>query len=192
MNKSESLLPLIMEATTKDQAVDALIKVTEALHLSQNYFFLVELRDSMTEYKSKFRDITERYRQIPTPRQYYQLHELRMELSFLSRDFADAFAFEVNKAKIFHEERKTEARATGILELRESKEFQERIKATSPSALRDMVGASGVYQEYISLAAVSYGLYQEFHKVGDSMKLFSDSLASECRESQHLEHKDAK
>lgn len=115
-----------------------------------------------------------------------------MELSFLSRDFADNLAFEVNKAKIFHEERKTEARAAGILELKENNEFQKQLKTTSASGLRDMVGASGIYQEYIALAAVSYGLYQEFHKIGDSMKLFNDALASECREMQFIEQKDTK
>jgi hypothetical protein len=192
MNKSETLVPLIMGANTQEQAVGALVKVTEALHLSQNFYFLVDLKDRMNEYKARYRELSNRYNAIPTPRTYQSLHDLRMELSFLSRDFADEFAFEVNKSKIFHEERKTEARATGMLELKESKEFQERIKATSASALREMVGASGVYQEYISLASVSYGLYQEFHKVGDSMKLFSDSLASECREAQWQNQKDAK
>jgi len=192
MNKSASLLPVIIAADTEDKAIQALIEVTEALHLSQNFYFLVELKDRMNEYKQKYKDLTERYRSIPTPRPYQSLHELRMELSFLSRDFADEFAFEINKAKIFHEERKTEARATGMLELRDNKEFQQKLKATSASALREMVGASGVYQEYIALAAVSYGLYQEFHKVGDSMKLFNDSLASECREVQYHDLKDAK
>ena len=192
MNKSESLLPEIMAADTKDKAIKALISVTEALHLSQNYYFLAEVKDNMNEYKIRYRKLTDRYKSIPTPRSYQALHELRMELSFLSRDFADEFAFEINKAKIFHEERKTEARASGILELKADKGFQEKLKATSASALRDMVGASGIYQEYIALAAVSYGLYQEFHKVGDSMKMFNDSLASECREAQYTEQKDAK
>jgi hypothetical protein len=66
------------------------------------------------------------------------------------------------------------------------------MKASSASALRELVGASGVYQEYISLASVSYGLYQEFHKVGDSIKMFSDALASECREVQYHDLKDVK
>ena len=115
-----------------------------------------------------------------------------MELSFLSRDFSDDLSFEVNKSKIYHEERKTEARASGMIELASDAEFQSKMKASSASALRELVGASGVYQEYISLASVSYGLYQEFHKTGDSIKMFSDALASECREVQYHDFKDAK
>ena len=192
MKKSESLIPEIISADTKEKAVHALISITEALHLSQNFFFLAELKDNIDEYKLRYRKLTDRYKSIPTPRSYQELHELRMELSFLSRDFADEFAFEVNKAKIFHEEGKTVARAAGILELKDDSKFQEQLKTTSASGLRDMVGASGTYQEFTALAAVSYGLYQEFHKVGDSMKMFNDSLASECREAQYTEQKDAK
>lgn len=192
MNKSEKLIPIIIEATDQVKAVEALVKVVETLHLSQNYFHLVDLKDRLDDFKKKFKSITDRYKQIPTPRPYNSLHELRMELSFLSRDFADELAFEVNKSKIYHEERKTEARATGMMELAENKDFQSKMKASSTSALRELVGASGVYQEFISLASVSYGLYQEFHKVGDSMKLFNDALASECREVQYHDLKDAK
>lgn len=192
MNKSEKLIPIILEANTQEKAIEALVEVVETLHLSQNYFHLVDLKDTLESYKFKFKSISDRYRQIPTPRPYNSLHELRMELSFLSRDFSDDLAFEVNKSKIFHEERKTEARATGMLELADNKDFQSKMKASSASALRELVGASGVYQEYISLASVSYGLYQEFHKVGDSIKMFSDALASECREVQYHELKDVK
>jgi hypothetical protein len=192
MNKSEKLIPIILQANTQEKAIEALVEVVETLHLSQNYFHLVELKDRLEEYKTKFKSITDRYRQIPLPRPYNSLHELRMELSFLSRDFSDDLAFEVNKSKIFHEERKTEARATGMLELADNKDFQSKMKASSASALRELVGASGVYQEYISLASVSYGLYQEFHKVGDSIKMFSDALASECREVQYHDLKDVK
>jgi len=192
MKKSEDLLPIIQKASTREEAIEALNEVVQVLHLSQNYFHLMDLKRIMHEHKASFTAITNRYRSIPTPRPYNSLHELRMELSFLSRDFADNLAFEVNKAKIFHEERKTEARAAGILELKDNTEFQSKLKTTSASGLRDMVGAAGIYQEYIALAAVSYGLYQEFHKVGDSMKLFNDALASECREMQFIEQRDIK
>ena len=192
MKKSEDLLPIIQKATTREEAIEALNNVVEVLHLSQNYFHLMELKKTMKEHKDSFKVITDRYRSIPVPRPYNSLHELRMELSFLSRDFADSLAFEVNKAKIYHEEGKTVARAAGILELKDDSKFQEQLKTTSASGLRDMVGASGTYQEFTALAAVSYGLYQEFHKVGDSMKMFNDALASECREMQFIEQRDIK
>jgi hypothetical protein len=147
----------------------------------------------MEKFKRKFKEITDRYKEIPVPRPYTSLHELRVELTFLSRDFTDKLAFEVNKCKIFHEERKTEARAMGILDLKEDKEFQKKFdKSLSATAIREMVGASGVYQEYINLAGYSYGLYQEYHRVSDTMKLFNDALASECREAQWHDQKDAK
>jgi|31_taG_2_1085359.scaffolds.fasta_scaffold00179_22 inorganic pyrophosphatase len=192
MNKAKELLPNIIEANDEKGAVEVLVKVAEVLHLSQNYSHLVELKDTMEELKGKFKNISDRYREIPTPRPYNSLHELRMELSFLFRDFTDALAFEINKSKIFHEERKTEARAIAMIELKNDADFQKKIKATSTSALRDIIGASSSYQEFITLASFSYGLYQEYQKMSDAMKMLNDSLASECREAQYNDLKDAK
>ena len=192
MNKAKDLVPLIVGATDEKAAVNVLVKVAETLHLSQNYTHLVTLKDTMEEYKEKFKEISNRYRQIPTPRPYNSLHELRMELSFVFRDFTDDLAFEINKSKIFHEERKTEARAIAMVELKNDPDFQKQIKATSTSALRDIIGASSSYQEFITLASFSYGLYQEYQKMSDAMKMLNDSLASECREAQYHDLKDAK
>jgi hypothetical protein len=192
MNKAEELIQPIIEATDEKGAIDVLVKVAETLHLSQNYSHLVTLKDSMEEFKDKFKGLSDRYRQIPTPRPYNSLHELRMELSFLFRDFTDGLAFEINKSKIYHEERKTEARAIAMVELKEDPEFQKKIKATSTSALRDILGASNSYKEFITLSSFSYGLYQEYQKMSDAMKMLNDALASECREAQYHDLKDAK
>lgn len=192
MNKAKDLVPLIVEAANEKEAINVLVKVAETLHLSQNYTHLVTLKDTMEEYKEKFKEISDRYRQIPTPRPYNSLHELRMELSFVFRDFTDDLAFEINKSKIFHEERKTEARAIAMVELKNDPDFQKQIKATSTSALRDIIGASSSYQEFITLASFSYGLYQEYQKMSDAMKMLTDALASECREAQYHDLKDAK
>lgn len=192
MNKSKDLVPFIIEASDEKGAVDVLVKIAETLHISQNYTHLVTIKDSMDEYKTKFRELSNRYSSIPVPRPYNSLHELRVELSFLFRDFTDDLAFEINKSKIFHEERKTEARAIAMIELKEDQDFQKKIKATSTSALRDIIGASSSYQEFITLASFSYGLYQEYQKMSDAIKMFNDSLASECREAQYHDLKDAK
>lgn len=193
MNKAQELIEPIIQATDEDSAIKVLIKITEVLHLSQNYYHLVSLKDKMENFKSEFKKITDRYKEIPTPRSYGALHELRVELSFLSRDFTDELAFEINKSKIFHEERKTEARAAGILELKSDNDFKQKFeKSLSATTIRELVGASDVYQEYINLAGYSYGLYQEYHRVSDTIKLFNDALASECREAQWHDQKDAK
>jgi hypothetical protein len=193
MDKAKEFIEPIIGANDEDSAVEVLVDITEKLHLSRNYFHLVSLKDKMEESKEKFKEITDRYKKIPVPRSYTSLHELRVELSFLSRDFTDELAFEINKCKIFHEERKTEARAAGILDLKEDKEFNEKFdRKLSATAIRELVGASDVYQEYINLASYSYGLYQEYHKISDTMKLFNDALASECREAQWHNQKDAK
>lgn len=193
MNKSEKLIPLIIEATDENSAVKALIETLDILHLSQNYSHLSDLKNRMEKFKEEFKEVTDRYKKIPIPRPYNSLHDLRVELSFIFRDFTDELAFEINKSKIFHEERKTEARAAGILELKGDEDFKSNFtKSLSVTSIREMVGASNSYQEYINLVSYSYGLYQEYHKISDTIKLFNDALASECRESQYHNQKDVK
>lgn len=191
MEKSAALIPLIIGADNEDKAIDVLNKTVEALHLSQSYYHLVELKDSLDGFQQRFKDIRNRVKALPTPRAYQHLHELRMELNFLHMEANDELAFEINKSKIFHEERKTVIRAESMEDLAKDEEFQKTIKAKSPSALRDVVGASSIYKQYASMASVSYGLYSEFHKMMESIKLLTDSLASECKHALHVEQKDA-
>lgn len=190
MEKSAALIPLIIEADTEEKAIDVLNQTVEALHLSQNYYHLVDLKDSLDGFQKRFRDIKDRVKALPVPRSYQDLHTMRMELNFLHMEANDELAFEINKAKIFNEERKTVIRAESMEDLARDEEFQKTIKAKSPSALRDVVGASNIYKQYASMASVSYGLYSEFHKMMESIKLLTDSLASECKHALHVEQKD--
>ena len=146
----------------------------------------------MTEHQQRFKEIWQDYKSIPQPRTYEQLHQIRIEVGFLHTQVNDDLAFEVNKSKIYHEERKSEAREAAMLGLKEDKDFQSKIKTTSASALRDMLGASPVYQEFVTLASMSYGLYQEFLKLMESLKMLNDSVASECRYAQDIEKTDRK
>lgn len=190
MEKSASLIPLILGADTEEKAIDVLNKTVEALHLSQNYYHLVEIEDSLKSFQNRFKEIGNRIKNLPVPRSYHDLHELRLELNFLHMELNDELAFEVNKSKIFHEERKTVIRAESMTDLAGNKDFQSKIKATSASALRDIVGASDIYKEYASMASVSYGSYIEFQKLMESIKLLTDSLASECKHAMYIEQKD--
>jgi hypothetical protein len=193
MEKAKEFIKPIIEASDKDSAVKVINGIARKLHLFRNYDHLVNLKDRMDDFKLEFKEIEKRYKNMTIPRLYPSLHELRVELSFLSLYFTDELSFEINKCKIFHEERKTEARAEGILDLKEDEEFNKRFdKKLSATAIRELVGASNVYQEFINLTSYSYGLYQEFHKISDAMKLFNDALASECRDAQYHNQKDAK
>lgn len=192
MKKGKDLLPIIMSATTEEEAAKALILTVETLHLSQNYYHLKSLKDQLDEYQEKFKGIIDSYKGLGAVRDYDQLHGIRLELNFLYQEINDELGFEINKAKIFNEERKTVVRAEAMRELKNDAEFQKDIKATSASALRDIVGAATVYQEYTTMAALAYGMYSEFHKLMDSIKMSTDSMASECRQAQYVDQKDVK
>lgn len=183
-----------MAASTQEEAIGALIEIAETMHLTQNYSHLIGLKDQLDSYENKFKDIIKQYNTIRYSgvRDYDQLHNIRLELNFLYQELNDELGFEINKAKILNEEKKTVIRAEAMRDLKNDPEFQKDIKATSASALRDLVGAASVYQEYVSMASVAYGMYSEFHKLMDAIKMMTDSLASECRQAQYVEQKDVK
>lgn len=192
MKKAKDLIPHILSAKTEDDAINVLNKTVEMLHLSQNYYHLKTLKDRLDEYQNDFRALRNKYVDLGEVKFYKDLIEIRFELNFLYQEINDELGFEINKAKIFNEERKTVVRAEAMRSLKSDEEFQKEIKATSASALRDIVGASAVYQEYTTMASMAYGMYSEFHKLMEAIKVTTDSLASECRQAQHIEHKDMK
>lgn len=189
-NKARELLPKIVNASTNTEAIETLHFILEALHLSNNYTDLVKVRDGLAEEKQNYVDITNSYNQ--SEQSIEDMMKCRKDLNFLYRDISDKFSYVVNKNKIFFEEQKTSVRAEAMKNLKENAEAQEIFKTKSTSGLRDIVGFDGVYQEYISNAAISYGLYQELSSVLNSIRMFIDLVASQIKHEQLILQKDVK
>src|SRR5690606_27246929 len=147
-----------------------------ALYLTNNYTQLVHLKDSLNSYEKHYREISDAYRSLVSPRRFEDVHGIRVDLNFLYRDIVDELDFEINRLKIYYEEIKTSVRAESMLSLKEDEDFQSKIKANSTSALRDIVGADNSYKEFVSLASISYGLYQNLRDLLNSIRLMTDSL----------------
>lgn len=188
--KAGELIPKIIAATTKEKAIEVLNDTLEALYLKNDYTQLVYLKDTLNEYEDKYKETSYKYRELETPRRFQDVHNIRMDLNFLYRDIVDELDFEINRLKIYYEEVKTSVRSSSMLSLREDEEFQSKIKATSTSALRDVVGASGEYKEYISLASISYGLFQNLRDLLNSIRMMTDSLASESGYLKRIESRE--
>jgi hypothetical protein len=188
--KAGELIPKIISADTKEKAIEVLNDTLEALYLTTDYTELVHLKDVLNGYEKQYKEISDRYRSLDSPRRFENVHGIRVDLNFLYRDIVDELDFSINKNKIYYEERKTIVRSSSILELREDSEFQERIKATSTSALRDVMGESGSYKKYVSLASISYGLYQNLRDLLNSIRLMTDSLASESSYLKNIERRE--
>ena len=190
MSKAKDLLPKIIEATTKTQAIEALHEVLEALHLSDNYTNLVKTRDGLSDEKEKFVQMTDDYDK--SQKTLEDMIDIRTKLNFLYRDVSDKFSYVINKNKIFFEEQKTSVRAEAMRNLKENEEAQTIFKTKSTSRLRDIVGFDTKYQEYISNASISYGLYQELNSVLNSIRMFIDLISSTIKNEQIILQKDVK
>lgn len=190
MSKAKSLLPKIIEATNNQEAIKVLNDVLQALYLTNNYTDIVKLKDDLEEQKVKYNRITNEYdngeKNLPN------MIETRTRLNFLYRDISDKFTFDINRLKIFFEEQKTVVRGQSMKNLRADVEVQEMFKATSTSALRDIVGISSKYEEFVANASISYGLWQELNNILNSIRMFIDLLASSIKNEQLILQKDVK
>lgn len=192
--KSGDLLPHIIEANDRDGAISVLNMVLEYLHLSSGYTTLVGLRDRMIEFQGQYESVVNRYRSLSFPREYKDLAEIRDDLAFLYRDIQDELSFEINKAKAHGDEAKTAVRADSVISAKENAKLREINggKPLSISALDRLYGVSEEYREYLNIYAISYGLYQSLMSLLTSIRLTSDSVASQCSYALHVLQKDAK
>lgn len=193
--KSADLIPLIVKASDEASAIDVLHKTLEYLHLSSDYTTLVALKDRMSEFQSVYDGIVERYKSLSFPREYKDLAETRDELAFLYRDIQDELSFEINKLKIYWgEDAKTSVRAESMLSSKENEALKKANngKDLSLSSLEKVYGAADEYKEFMNLYSVAYGLYHGLLNLLASIRLTSDSVASQAAHALTVLQKDVK
>lgn len=188
--KSQELIPKIISAKTDDDAIAILYETLNALYLTSDYTDIVALKDKLEEHKAEFKRITNEFRE--EEHDYDSVIKYRTDLNFLYRDIQDQLTFDVNRLKIHYEEYKTVQRFESMSSLKDNEEISGKFKAKSASAIRDIIGGDSGYKEYVSLASISYGLWQELGKVLESIRLFTDTLASMAKREMTIDIKDAK
>jgi len=179
MKKSKILIPMIQNASSTDEAIQVIIKTLELLDLSVEYSTLKERKELLETFRDEFKEVELSYRELGAPRAFNDIHEIRLELSYLYTRMSDELTYDVNRYKVYWEEFKTVARANSMLELAQDKEIQGKIKATSTSALRDIYGASDKMVEYTQMYSMAYGLWKELDSLATSITNLANAIAAE-------------
>lgn len=190
MDRAKEIVDLIIKSSTETEAVKTLSKTLELLYLSSNYTDLVKLKNRLEEFKERFKKVSEEYKHCD--KSYSNLDYYKMEFNFLYRDINDELTFDIDRLKIFYEEKKTVQRFDSMSKLQEDDEVQGKFKAKSASALRDIVGGDPSYREFTALISMSYGMWSELRRLLESVKLFSDTIASQIRAELLIINKDQK
>jgi len=190
--KAEPLVSKIIAATTREQAVEVLNDTLESLHLTSNYTTLVHLKDELASFAAQYKEVSDHYRELAFPREYDDLHQLRIDLNFIYRDITDALSFEINKLYMYYRERKTVTRADSIMNLRNNEDFQSVFKTKSASAIRDYMGFDPTYNEWTTCNALAYGLYKQLESTLNSIRQMIDLIAAESKRALIIATKDAK
>jgi len=182
-NKSAALIPRIIEAKTQEDSIEILNDVLDILYISTSYTRMTELRDKLKEFQEEFKKERTGLDLEDTFYEYEFLNHKRIRLSFLYTKIHDELSAVINANKIFYEEVKTTRRAEALQNLKGS-EVATNMKATSASALRELLGADKSYAQYANEYAIAYGNYKSLDTLLTSIKLVIDALAS--REKREL------
>lgn len=185
--KAKDLIPKIIGSKTKEDAIGVLNETLKALHLSSDYTELVKLKDQIDEFQKQFKQIESNLKELAFPRDYEDLAEIREQLAFLYRDVSDNLSFEINSAKtLYAEDKRTLVKAQAI------KQVKQLDKSLSDTGAHQIYGDTDIYQQYLNYYHMSYGLYKELHNLLESIKLLSDSVASQASHSLHVLKRDVK
>lgn len=189
MKKAAELVPLIINAKTKEEAIAAIRKTMELLNLTSDYVILNSLKTELEQFEVQYGEIERRYRELAVPRSYEDVHSIRVDLNFLYRDVSDRLSFDVNKNKAYWEECRTAVRGEAMLDLNAQEDLPMK---KSVSALENLWGTSSKYKEYMVNFSMAYGMYKNLDTLLNSMKAFIDALSSEERHILTILSKDPK
>lgn len=187
--KATGLIDKIIKAKDRDSGLEALNDILEALYLSNSYTEMVRLRDELEAFQKEFRVISSKLEK--TVEDYDDLSEIRVKLNFLYRDIMEDLSSDINFHKIFYEEAKTVRRAKGLKELKGSETAQD-FKANSTSALREILGDSKTYQEYVAEYAIAYSNWKTLDNLLNSIRMTVDAVASREKKELLIEQKKAR
>jgi len=185
---AKQLVDKIVECTDQLCAVDIIKEVISNLKVSRNYQRMVEVEGGIRELEKAFSELQEEFHRMELPRQYNLVQEARTKANFIYRELVDHYVHEVNRVKMLLEESKTIERAKALEYLKESSTFGSIAKST----LRDYLGASPNYEEWIRDYSMAYANYQYLAKVLESVRIFTDTCASELRGLGVVEKTDVK
>ncbi len=184
--KASELLDKIVLATDQGQALIVLNNILSELYLTSDYTFLVGLKDRLNVFQDDFRKLCSAY--TASGKSYHEIDEIRTNCAFLYREINDDLSFDIDRLKIMHENDKTVRRYDAMVNMKDDPNF----KSKSASAVREIIGGDPGYREYVSLSSMSYGLWKEKSGLMDSIKLFTDALASRAKKEFQIETQDVK
>jgi len=190
MSKAKEIIERIVVAKDFGEAKAIVIDLMTELNMREDYSALMYQHNALKGFQSDFKELQDSYIALGDIKNYSAVNTVRTNCSFLYREISDALSSKVNFAKKFHEEGKTVSRAKARQDLisKEEKDAKKR----SETLIREYIGESDVYDEWVKLNAMAYANYQELISLLESIRLFSDALASESRGLYMIESKDVK
>jgi hypothetical protein len=186
--KSQQIIDSIKKANNKEQAVSVIKSIIEALDMTQEAQTLNRIHSELQVCGEEFTELEQKYKALEVPREYSEVQELRTQANFLYRKIVDEYVHTTTRLRTLYEEQKTTERNVAMKYLKNSPEHSDVPK----SSLRDYLGAAPNYKEWMVEYAMARGNYDLINKLLESIRLFTDSLASELKGLHTVNVKDVK
>lgn len=190
--KSEDLIPQIIEAKDKSDAVEVMKNVLNILNFSNEYAEISKLANELEEDKDYFTALTDSIEDCKGD--IHKLFDMKLKLNYFYRDTGDKYKFKAHQWKIFWQEVKTQRRAEAMANIKENPDILESmsIKSASASALREIIGADAGYQEFIKTYPLAEGFQKSVDNFLDVIYQFTNTVASMIAFEKNVEMKDQK
>lgn len=192
MQKSKKYLGKIISAVTEEEAVEILTQLSKELGIGQSYGKLLHLKERLDLHKLAFKEIEKSLEEESVPTSDF-LKNLRQEAIHCYQELSDELTFDINRLKIaYGEDRKSEVRGEILVALNADEDFKATNKAKSLSALKEIYSVHDSYKEWLTCAAMSYGLWNDLRETLKYINFFIDLLASKVRNEQTIDRMDFK
>lgn len=131
----------------------------------------------------------------------YQATEIgysdRDQLQFWRKDLVHIYAALADRSSTIHSEKIRQERRKDIVRAEEFQRIEDECKASegknkSATAITNEIGATEAYKTWSEAFSVSYGRWQQFTDLQDSVKLTIDSISSHLRGIQTTDYLDPK
>ena len=179
--KAAILIDEIVSAKNRDEGIEVLHNILEALHLSQSYTKMVSISDELIKFSAKVKQIEDKI--DDSVKTHEELNDIRFELDTLYRKVNDALTHKVDSAKIYYDEIKSTRRYEALVNLKDSQKAKD-MGAKSPSALETIIGGDASYTRLAVEKSISYANYKKLERLLKNIERLGNTVAS--REKREL------
>ena len=183
----------IVEAQSEQDAIDVIVGIGELLGISESYTKLQSIKIDLDKFNVRFKSIRGRLEAMSRPYVIEDLLDTRLDLSLLLSELVDSgLVYEVNKLKIFFENRERGAKSEAFMFIKSSEELMKALGSKSIEAVKTRSGDTPPLLEWNRCNSAAYGNFTQLRSTQSSIEQVIHSVSSLLNSEITIQKIDAK